>query len=249
MVPPQKIIDAIEKEHPDMVGLSGLITPSLAEMAVVAEEMSKAGFTIPLLIGGATTSRLHTALKIEPKYKSGTTIYVKDASQAPSIVVNLMNEDAKQEFIKQTKSQYQILRDSHSKKSQDLVPLDVARANHFKIDWRNFTPAKPKHLGRAVIKNIDVEHIIPWIDWKFLFPAWELSGRFHTITQINKDRSERDKWIKGFREDDQEKAAQAIKLYDDAIAMLDMFISQRVNYLNAVYGIYEAYSEKRYYIY
>src|SRR5690554_5564531 len=242
MVPPEKIIETVKKEKPDIVGLSGLITPSLGEMGVVAEEMQKAGLNIPLLIGGATTSKLHTALKIEPKY-SGPVVYVKDASQAPSAVANLMNRESRQEYIEKVKEEYERLRENYSQKEVELVTIDEARENAYKIDWNSFESYKPNSLGRIKLDKINIAEIIPWLDWKFLFPAWNLSARFHTITRIGKSDEERAKWIESFREDDREKGKEAIKLYDDAVEMLNKFVSDDVDYIRAVFGIYEAYSD------
>lgn len=242
MVPPEKIIETIKKEKPDIVGLSGLITPSLGEMGVFAEEMQKAGLNIPLLIGGATTSKLHTALKIEPKY-SGPVVYVKDASQAPSAVANLMNRESRQEYIEKVKEEYERLRENYSQKEVELVTIDEARENAYKIDWNSFESYKPNSLGRIKLDKINIAEIIPWLDWKFLFPAWNLSARFHTITRIGKSDEERAKWIESFREDDREKGKEAIKLYDDAVEMLNKFVSDDVDYIRAVFGIYEAYSD------
>lgn len=242
MVPPEKIIETIKKEKPDIVGLSGLITPSLGEMGVVAEEMQKAGLNIPLLIGGATTSKLHTALKIEPKY-SGPVVYVKDASQAPSAVANLMNRESRQEYFEKVKEEYERLRENYSQKEVELVTIDEARENAYKIDWNSFESYKPNSLGRIKLDKINIAEIIPWLDWKFLFPAWNLSARFHTITRIGKSDEERAKWIESFREDDREKGKEAIKLYDDAVEMLNKFVSDDVDYIRAVFGIYEAYSD------
>lgn len=243
MVPPEKIIKTIIDEKPDIVGLSGLITPSLGEMGVVAEELEKAGFKLPLLIGGATTSKLHTALKIEPKYSLGPVVYVKDASQAPSAVSNLMSKDRRDEYTLKLKEEYKSLRENYSQKTVELVSIDEARENAFKVDWNGFEPHKPNKLGRVVLNKIKVSEIIPWLDWKFLFPAWNLSARFHTVTEIGKSRLEREEWLLGFREDDREKGAEAAKLYDDALEMLNMLTEQDVDYIKAVYGVYEAYSD------
>ena len=243
MVPPEKIIETVFAEKPDIVGLSGLITPSLSEMAVVAEMMDRVGLTVPLLIGGATTSKLHTALKIEPKYNGGPVVYVKDASMAPSAVSNLMSSDSRELYIKNLKEDNERLRDNYSQKVTELVSINEARENAFKIDWDTFNPEKPNRLGRYILDKINVTEIIPYLDWKFLFPAWNLSARFHTITEIGTSEAERSEWLKGFREDDQDKALEAIKLYDDSIAMLASFSNEDLDYIRAVYGIYEAYSE------
>ena len=243
MVPPEKIIETVFKEKPDIVGLSGLITPSLGEMAVVAEMMDKVGLTIPLLIGGATTSKLHTALKIEPKYNGGPVVYVKDASMAPSALSNLMSKENRAEYINNLKEENERLRQNYSQKVTELVHIKEARENAYKIDWDSFKAEKPNKLGRFVLDKINISDILPYLDWKFLFPAWNLSARFHSITEIGTSDSERSEWMKGFREDDQERASEAAKLYDDAVAMLNCFAEDDVDYIRAVYGIYEAYSE------
>lgn len=243
MVPPEKIIETAIKEQPDIVGLSGLITPSLGEMGVVAEEMEKAGFSIPLLIGGATTSKLHTALKIEPKYKNGPVVYVKDASMAPSAVANLMNKDNRTKYIDNLKEEYNRLRENYSLKEVELVTIEDARENAYKIDWNSYDPLVPNQLGLVKLDKIDVSDIIPWLDWKFLFSAWNLSARFHTITKIGNSEEERSLWIDSFREEDREKSKVAIKLYDDAIEMLNDLALKNVGYIRAVFGIFEAYSD------
>jgi len=243
MVPPEKILEAIRKEQPDIVGLSGLITPSLEEMAVVAEEMEKAGFSLPLLIGGATTSKLHTALKIEPKYNSGAVVYVKDASQSPSAVANLMSEENRTAYIANLRGEYAQLRENRLQKKTELVSLQVARDNAYRIDWGSYVPTTPNKMGRILLDQIRIREIIPFIDWKFFFHAWELSAKFHTITKIEQCESCRAQWFTTFREEEQEKAREAARLYDDAQEMLQQFVDEDVAYIKAVFGIYEAYSE------
>lgn len=244
MVPPEKIIETVIEEQPDIVGLSGLITPSLEEMAIVAAEMEKAGFTLPLLIGGATTSKLHTALKIEPKYSQGPVVYVKDASQSPSAVANLMNSGNREAFVRKVREEYMMLRKNTSKKTKELVSLEEARKNALKIDWDNFMPVVPKVLGRTVLKKIEVKDIIPYIDWKFFFHAWNLSAKFHTVTKTENSPEARAIWLDGYRDDDRDKAKEAEKLYDDAVVMLKELADDNVDYIRAVFGIYNAYSEK-----
>ena len=243
MVPPEKILETIRIEQPDIVGLSGLITPSLEEMALVAEEMEKAGFSLPLLIGGATTSKLHTALKIEPKYSQGAVVYVKDASQSPSAVASLMSAENKTAYITQLRGEYAQLRESRLQKKTELVSLQEARDNAFRIDWSNYEPVKPRQMGRVLLDQIKMKEIIPFIDWKFFFHAWELSAKFHTITKIDQCESCRAQWFATFREEEQEKAREAARLYDDAREMLQRFADEDAAYIKAVFGIYEAYSE------
>jgi 5-methyltetrahydrofolate--homocysteine methyltransferase len=243
MVSAEKIIETIRKEKPDMVGLSGLITPSLEEMSIVAEEMQKAGFTIPLLIGGATTSKLHTALKIAPKYGLGTVLYVKDASQSPAAVANLLNPETSEKYIKTVRDEYQTLREKSSEKSSELVSLSEARENGFKIDWNNFDTVEPKTMGRILLDDIKIEEIIPYINWKFFFHSWNLSPKFHTVTNVSMCGHCQAQWLAHFSEDERERAQEASKLYEDAVNMLKKFIDLDVDYIKAVFGFYEAYSE------
>lgn len=243
MVPPEKIIERVREEKPDIVGLSGLITPSLEEMSIVANEMEKAGFHMPLLIGGATTSKLHTALKIDPKYNNGSVVYVKDASQSPLAVANLLNPKTKENYIDKVRDEYALLRENAGNKKSDLVSLKEARKNGFKIDWDNFETSVPKTTGRTVLTDIKIAEILPYIDWKFFFHSWNLSAKFHTITQIDNCEHCRAKWLIGFREDEREKAQEASHLYNDAQEMLHEFVAVDAEYIKAVFGIYEAYSE------
>lgn len=243
MVPPEKIIDTVIREKPDIVGLSGLITPSLEEMGIMAEEMEKAGFVIPLLIGGATTSKLHTALKIEHRYKRGAVVYVKDASQSPSAVANLMSTENRDAYVQKMRNEYALLREGYAMKSTELVSLEEARRNPFRM-VSSYEPVRPKAMGRVKMEKIDVDTLIPYIDWKFFFPAWNLSAKFHTITRIDRnDAGAYEKWKSSYREEEQEKAVEAARLYRDAQDMLQHFVDTQVDYVKAVFGLYEAYSE------
>lgn len=243
MVPPEKIIETVIREKPDIVGLSGLITPSLEEMGVMAEEMEKAGFVMPLLIGGATTSKLHTALKIEHRYKRGAVVYVKDASQSPSAVANLMSSENKDAYVQKVRSEYALLREGHAMKVVDLVSLEEARRNPFRATG-SYEPVRPKTMGRVKMEQIGVDTLIPYIDWKFFFPAWNLSAKFHTITRIDRnDAAAYEKWKASYRDEEQERAEEAAKLYRDAEDMLQRFADEQVDYVKAVFGLYEAYSE------
>lgn len=243
MVPPEKIIETVRRENPDIVGLSGLITPSLEEMSIVANEMEKAGFRIPLLIGGATTSKLHTALKIEPKYSQGAVVYVKDASQSPAAVANLLNPESKDDYIEKVRNEYFSLRENKSEKQIELIPLSEARKNALRIDWANFEPITPKKAGRVVLNDIKIKEIVPYIDWKFFFHSWNLSAKFHTVTNVSMCGHCKAQWFASFREDERERAQEASKLYDDAVEMLQKFIDLEAEYIKAVFGIYEAFSE------
>ena len=243
MVPPEKIIETVIREQPDIVGLSGLITPSLEEMAVVAAEMEKAGFRMPLLIGGATTSKLHTALKIEPKYSQGTVVYVKDASQSPGVVANLLNPETNGNYSRQVRDEYAALRENRTDKKAELVSLEEARENAYGIDWQDFSAEKPRMVGRKVMKNVPVEDIIPYIDWKFFFHGWNLSAKFGSIANSPSTTEGRYTWMAKFKDDEREKAGEAAKLYDDARRLLDKLVSDNAGYINAVFGIYAAYSD------
>jgi len=176
MVPPEKIIDTVISEKPDIVGLSGLITPSLEEMAIVAEEMEKAGFSIPLMIGGATTSKLHTALKIEPRYNRGAVVYVKDASQSPAVAANLMSPENRDAYVHKVREEYALLREGQSLKVTELVPLEEARKNAFRTN-DSYEPVRPRTMGRVKLDKIGIDALVPYIDWKFFFPAWNLSAK------------------------------------------------------------------------
>ncbi|MBU6468047.1 MAG: methionine synthase [Betaproteobacteria bacterium] len=183
MVPADKILQTAKEEKVDIIGLSGLITPSLEEMSHVAREMQREGFSIPLLIGGATTSRVHTAVKIEPFYPRGVTVYVPDASRAVGICSQLLSDELKAPFIEKIKEDTQRIRQQHeSKKGQGpLVPLSEAANNRFVINWTNYTPPKPKKLGITVFDQVPLSELVEFIDWAPFFQTWELSGKFPDI--------------------------------------------------------------------
>ncbi|MDR0421959.1 MAG: methionine synthase [Proteiniphilum sp.] len=245
MVPPEKIIEAVIREKPDIVGLSGLITPSLEEMSVVAAEMEKAGFSLPLLIGGATTSKLHTALKIEPKYSQGPVVYVRDASQSPAAVASLMNPANRDGYIRKIRDEYAALRENSSGKAAGglISPEEAAAKNAFRIDWNDYEATVPRQPGRVKREHIAIEEIIPWINWKFFFHAWNMPAGFHTIAGTQHTAAARAAWLATYGEDVRGKAPEAAKLYDDAAAMLQKFADEKAGYIHAIFGIYEAYSE------
>ncbi len=243
MTPTEKILETIRTENPDIVGLSGLITPSLEEMASVAEALEEGGFSLPLMIGGATTSKLHTAIKIEPKYKRGPVVYVKDASQSPGVVSNLLSPTVKDEFVAKIAEEYKELRENIIDKKVEFVSLSEARNNPFVIDWDSFEAVKPNFEGRKVLKNIPAKEVIPFIDWKFFFHGWNLSAKFGSIDDVPKDKESRNKWLSRFRAEEQERAVEAIKLYDDAVKLLDMIVKKDHSQINALFAIYDAYSE------
>src|SRR5205814_3993929 len=186
MVPAPKILEAARELKADVIGLSGLITPSLDEMVHVAQEMEREGFSVPLLIGGATTSRAHTAVKIAPHYRSSA-VHVLDASRAVGVVSNLLNKESKVAFDKQTRADYERLREEHAAKSREKksVTLEEARVNRTPVDWSRYTPPKPEVVGTRVYSSetgiISLDDLIPYIDWSPFFHTWELRGRYPAI--------------------------------------------------------------------
>ncbi|MDB5862918.1 MAG: methionine synthase, partial [Betaproteobacteria bacterium] len=184
MVPWKKISDVAREEKADIIGLSGLITPSLEEMAHNAREMQREGYgDIPLLIGGATTSRTHTAVKIAPHYK-GPVVWVPDASRCVSVCSNLLSDDARAKYIADTRADYARIKTQHEgKKGPKLVAMGKARENAHRIDWKAYTPPKPEMLGVKVLKNYDLAEIAQYIDWGPFFQTWELSGPYPAILQ------------------------------------------------------------------
>ncbi len=181
MVPAQKILDTAREHGADLIGLSGLITPSLEEMAHVAAEMQRQGFTQPLLIGGATTSRVHTAVKIAPNYV-GPTVYVPDASRAVGVASSLMSDGMREGFVAGVAADYEKIRAQHAaKKGPALITLAAARANAFKADWQRYTPPVPTFIGRRELKNVDLAALARYVDWAPFFQTWELSGAYPAI--------------------------------------------------------------------
>jgi len=182
MVPAERILQAAREQDADMIGLSGLITPSLDEMVHVAREMQRQGFKVPLLIGGATTSRVHTAVKIAPNYTRGPVIYVSDASRSVGVCQNLASDEAAQRFIAEITADYERVREQHAaKKGPELVTLAAARANASRIDWAGYLPPKPKFLGRRLFRNYDLAMIAKYVDWGPFFQTWDLHGKFPQI--------------------------------------------------------------------
>ncbi len=221
MVDAQKIIDEAVRNKVDIIGLSGLITPSLDEMVNVAQEMERQGIRIPLLIGGATTSRIHTAVKIDPVY-SGTVIHVMDASKSVPIAGEAISEETKEAYRLKYKEIYQQLRVEHEAKQsvKQLVSYQEAKANPVAIDWSSFVPVVPKKLGRTVLKDLDLNIIRKYIDWTPFFSTWMLSGKFPKIFS------------------DPIVGAEAKKVYDEANEMLDKAIAEKWLSANAVVGLY-----------
>lgn len=223
MVPSAQILETAQKEKADMVGLSGLITPSLEEMAHVAKEMQREGFTIPLLIGGATTSRVHTAVKIAPNY-DGTVVWVPDASRAVSVCSNLLSEELRAGYVQEIEAEYEKVRAQHKKKKgpSRILPIAEARANAYKTDWSNYDAAEPALIGVRTLNNYPLEIIADSIDWTPFFQAWELAGRYPAILQ--------DKVV----------GETATTLFRDAQTMLKKIIEQKWLTANAVIGLFPA---------
>jgi 5-methyltetrahydrofolate--homocysteine methyltransferase len=222
MVPTEKILNEAVAKGVDIIGLSGLITPSLEEMAHVAKEMERLGLKMPLLIGGATTSRTHTAVKIEPHY-SGPTVWVPDASRAVGVCSNLLSDDLKRDYINGVRDDYAKVREQHAgKKGVKLVPLAAARANAAKIDWAGYTPPKPGFIGVKEVKNVPLETLVPYIDWSPFFQTWDLWGKYPQIL------------------DDKVVGATAREVYANAQKMLDRIIKGKWLQANAVYGFWPA---------
>lgn len=221
MVSSETIINKAKEINADIVGLSGLITPSLEEMVNVASEMQKAGLEMPLLIGGATTSRLHTAVKIAPSYNNGV-VHVIDASKSVQVVNNLVNKNNKNDFLSKINSEYNELVISHSKKKtvKELLTLEQARKNKFKLPDTKIT--KPEFTGNKVFKNIDFALLRDYIDWTPFFQTWELKGKYPKIFE------------------DEHVGAEAIKLYNEANLIIDKIIKEKILTANAVIGIYNA---------
>ncbi|MDR3266738.1 MAG: methionine synthase [Tannerella sp.] len=221
MVPAEKIIETVRAEKPDILCLSGLITPSLEEMTHVADEMRKAGLTTPMMIGGATTSKLHTALKIAPHYDYPV-IYVTDASQTPPIASKLLNPATKNQYVKELNEEYERIKNIHfstvTKKS--LLSLDDARSHSFKYDWSDYRPVIPQKPGITRLA-VSVNDLNPYINWAFFFSAWKLSARYGDLSTLLEYRGCREEWINKFPENERAKAEEALKLYCDARHLLD----------------------------
>lgn len=245
MTPSELILETIEREKPDAVALSGLITPSLEEMSHVARQMQTAGIEIPLFIGGATTSKLHTALKIRPEYPRGGVVYTKDASQLPGVLAQVLNPDTKSAFMAQLEQEYdELIARREARHEEPLLPLEEARQRAYKIDFQQEPPVSPKALGRTVLRNISIRTVLPYLDWRFFFPCWGLPIKFHTIAQIDKCAGCRAEWLAAFREEgDTDKAREAVRLYDEATDYLQRLVEQDFSLISAIYTIDEAFSD------
>ena len=223
MVPAEKIIETAIKENVDVIGLSGLITPSLDEMEHVAKEMERANLQIPLLIGGATTSKVHTAVKIEKHYTKGQTVHVLDASRSVTVVESLLGHK-KEQFVEDLKLEYQKLREHHEKHrgAKQLISLPEAQANKLQIEFEQNDIATPNLLGVQEFRNIPLENLVPFIDWTPFFQTWELHGRFPKILE------------------DVIVGSEAKKLYQDALNMLNEMVSEKWIEARAVIGLFPA---------
>ncbi len=223
MVPPEKIIETAKKENVDVIGLSGLITPSLDEMVYLAKEMERQNFTVPLLIGGATTSKAHTAVKINPEYKNAV-VHVNDASRAVTIVGDLLNKKTKNEYVAKLKKDYDAFRDKFLKRSttKTYVSINEARKNKFKIDWNTSKIVKPAEMDVQILKQLSLKELLPFIDWSPFFRSWDLHGKYPNILN--------DKVI----------GKQATQLFADAQEVLQKIITNRSLKPKAIFGLFEA---------
>ena len=223
MVPANDILDRAREEGVDIVGLSGLITPSLDEMVHVAKEMERLDFDIPLMIGGATTSKAHTAVKIEQHYHAPT-VWVKDASRAVGVAQNLISEEYRESFLAELKADYEKVRQQHAGKQKrtKFVSLEQARANKAQLDWQNYTPPRPQIMGIQRFDDMPLEFLVPYIDWTPFFHTWELKGSYPKIF------------------DDPEKGVEARKLHEDAQEMLARIVDERWLKARGVVGFFPA---------
>ena len=226
MVPCAEILKRAKEENADIVGLSGLITPSLEEMTYVAQEMQRDDYfrerQIPLMIGGATTSRVHTAVKIAPHY-DGPVVYVPDASRSVSVASSLLSDESAKKFIQDLRDDYVRIREQHAnKKAAPTISLEAARKNREMIDWSSYVPEKPKFIGRRVFKNFALSDIAKYIDWTPFFQTWDLAGKFPAIL------------------DDEVVGVEARKVYADAQAMLDKLVKGQWLQADAVVAFYPA---------
>ena len=239
MVPAETIIETVKREKPDILCLSGLITPSLEEMVHVTQEMQKAGLHIPIMIGGATTSKLHTALKIAPHYDYPV-IHVTDASQNPLIAAKLLNASTREAYIEELRREYQSLRNAVEKWNEVLVPLEEARRKRTDIDWTHYNPIKPRKMGVHCLSSIEIGEVIPYIHWNFFFHAWKLDGKYEGIAQVHGCDACRAAWIADFPEEQRTKAAEAMQLYKDANRLLLQLQDLGAEYCKAVFGFFPA---------
>jgi 5-methyltetrahydrofolate--homocysteine methyltransferase len=225
MVPAAKILETARAEGADIIGLSGLITPSLDEMCHVAAEMERQGFDLPLLIGGATTSRVHTAVKIHPNYKRGQAVYVNDASRAVGVAQALMSRDQRAGYVADLRGEYAKIAATHARAQEDKLRLSLpaARGNALKLDWSGvYVPPKPSFRGTEALTDYPIAELVDFIDWTPFFSTWELSGKFPAIL------------------DDAKFGEAARSLYEDARVMLDKIVAERWFKASAAFGFWPA---------
>ncbi|TWO33395.1 methionine synthase [Seonamhaeicola sediminis] len=223
MVPPEKIIEAAKKENVDAIGLSGLITPSLDEMVYLAKEMERENMDIPLLIGGATTSKAHTAVKIDTQYKNAV-VHVNDASRAVTVVGDLLNKQSANEYVARLKKDYDEFRTKFLKrgKEKSYISIQEARERKFKIDWDTTEIRKPKEMGIQMLKQLSLKELLPYVDWSPFFRSWDLHGKYPDIL------------------DDEVVGEHATQLFDDAQTMIQDIIAKQLLKPKAVFGLFEA---------
>ncbi len=225
MVPAAKILETARAEKADIIGLSGLITPSLDEMCHVAAEMERQGFELPLMIGGATTSRVHTAVKIHPNYRRGQAVYVNDASRAVGVAQALMSANARAPYVAELRGEYAKIASAHARAQEEKtrLPLAAARSNALKLDWSGaYLPPKPSFIGNKTLNDYPVAELVEFIDWTPFFMTWELNGKYPAIL------------------DDKKFGPAACSLYEDARAMLDKIVAERWFKASAAFGFWPA---------
>ena len=221
MVPAEKILERAKEVKADIIGLSGLITPSLDEMVHVAREMERQGFKLPLLIGGATTSRAHTAVKIAPHY-SEPVVHVLDASRAVPVTTSLLSDDGKAEFVAQHRAEYEAVRKAHAAPQQKPIALETARARRTPIEWRAEDMPVPEFTGVRVLDDFPLATLREYIDWTPFFHTWELKGVYPRIL------------------DDERQGEQARQIFAEANALLDRIVEEKLLTARGVYGLFPA---------
>lgn len=228
MVPADKILKAAKEHNVDIIGVSGLITPSLDEMVHIAKELQRENMNIPLMIGGATTSKAHTAVKIEPQYKNNLAVYVSDASRSVSVATALLSDTQKDSFVKNTQEEYEIVRERRKNRQakSKLLPYPAACANKFKIEWTNYTPPKPSFTGVKVFEDYPIEELVDYIDWTPFFITWDLAGKYPQILK------------------DEKVGEAATNLFNDAQKMLKKLIGEKLLRAKAVVGFWPANTSK-----
>ncbi|MBV1921601.1 MAG: cobalamin-dependent protein, partial [Pseudomonadales bacterium] len=228
MVPTETILAEAKKHNVDIIGLSGLITPSLDEMVNVAKEMQRQNFDLPILIGGATTSKAHTAVKVEPEYSNGPVIYVSDASRSVGVATSLLSNDLRDDFIKARKEEYQTVRErrARSAKKRSFLPIEEAQKQKFAIDWPKASIKKPNFLGVKQISNVNIADLLDYVDWTPFFISWNLVGKFPAIFN------------------DEKVGEAATNLYNEAKAMIKKIIAENWLTTDGVIGIWPANTNK-----